>query len=237
MHVIRVIAISIVMLALTTGLCLYRHCPVTKFGVLQRGDFVCDPEVPAVWATRHVGGMSETVCFLSFRKDLPGLSGAGNVPENLPAFYVDEFHGLSLDRVPRYSFMREVDWDDPRLTAVPYVHEAAWGWPMRWLRVSFTNQNGPFVALEGWIVSDQEGRQGDMPVQMFPGRVLTLPCLITSVVHIVMGAVAYVAWTVLRRKWRIHRGLCGHCKYPLIRSSGRCPECGMATDPGTVNTA
>lgn len=203
-HAASILIISTLLFIGTSIMCLYNRTSVTNFGPCAISLLRRDPEVAAVWIERDGAGMSECVCFLFLRKDAPGLGGY-ETPERLPSLLAEELDTLSPERVPEYSMMRKVDWSDSQFVVTFYVHEAAWGWPKRWMRSAFTKQNGPYTAIEGWIARNEEGAEGDLPIKMLPGNILPLSFAITLGTHICLGAFVYCIYILVRHQYRRHK--------------------------------
>lgn len=136
--------------------------------------------------------------------------------------------------------------DDPERPDMTnkYV-EAAYGWPLvalkyeyhyRHMRVGFSGNLYYLESVEGGIVlSEMENLRHPndwRPVfHALPYHIIALHFAINTVLYALLIALLWFGPIHLRRRWRLHRGRCPKCAYP-IGESPVCTECGALLPAG-----
>lgn len=119
------------------------------------------------------------------------------------------------------------------------------GWPMRSMACWHENLVGvpsrQFMATDGpvTITRGMEIRRGDGAFGPCPSRAYVLPFqplwggfIVNTLFYALLAGLLFFGGREFRRRWRLRRGLCPQCKYP-IGVSPVCTECG-APLPGVI---
>ncbi|MCI0631314.1 MAG: hypothetical protein L0Y44_11755 [Phycisphaerales bacterium] len=128
---------------------------------------------------------------------------------------------LTLWAKASQQFLGELKASKQFYVRIDYIGERAYGWPLRWVSDFWTHDRGTRIET---LVDAYEVKVGSASFRI-PTRVLWGPVGLNVLAWFVILALPLTALRILRRNYRIKRGLCPACAYP-IGTSATCTECG-----------